>query len=196
LSERVLILTPVKQAAAHIDRYLTCLAKLEYPADRLSLGLLESDSTDGTYDLLRERLPTLESRYARVTLLKRDFGFQIPAGMPRWAAPFQLSRRVVLAKSRNCLLFGALADEGWVLWLDVDVIDYPPDVLERLLVIGKDIVTPHCVKQYGAKRSTGTLGAKMGGCGWMPCATALSWCAWTRSAGRCCSCAPTCIARG
>ena len=54
-------------------------------------------------------------------------------------------RRVVLARARNRLLSAALRDEEWVLWLDVDLVDYPPDVLRRLLATGKRIVTPHCV---------------------------------------------------
>jgi hypothetical protein len=36
-----------------------------------------------------------------------------------------------------------------VLWLDVDVVEYPPDLVERLLATGKDIVQPHCVLDRG-----------------------------------------------
>lgn len=61
----------------------------------------------------------------------------------------QLRRRAVLARSRNHLLSRALADEDWVLWIDVDVIDYPADIIERLLATGKDIVYPHCVIEPG-----------------------------------------------
>ena len=145
----MLILTPVKQAARHLDRYFEALTQLSYPPGLLSLGILESDSTDGTYERLVACGPELHRRYRRVTLLKRDFGFQVPEASPRWAPPFQLPRRVVLAKSRNHLLFSALSDEDWVLWLDVDVADYPADVVERLLATGKDVVTPHCVTRYG-----------------------------------------------
>lgn len=146
---RVLILTPVKQAAPHLDRYFACLARLDYRRDRLSLGLLDSDSSDGTYERLAERVASLEREYRRVTLCKHDFGFSMPVGRARWALPFQLPRRTVLARSRNRLLFAALKDEEFVLWLDVDVIDYPPDVVTRLLATGKDIVTPHCVAPGG-----------------------------------------------
>jgi hypothetical protein len=57
--------------------------------------------------------------------------------------------RTVLARSRNHLLFHALDDEDWALWMDVDVIGYPADMIERLLATGKDIVQPHCVLDYG-----------------------------------------------
>ncbi len=145
----VLILTPVKQAAAHLDRYFDLLATLSFPAGRLSLGLLEGDSTDGTYEQLARQLAALRERYRRVTLVRWDAGFQFPAAVARWAAPFQLPRRVVLARARNRLIHAALQDEQWVLWLDVDVIDYPADVIELLLHSGKDIVTPHCVIRPG-----------------------------------------------
>jgi glycosyltransferase involved in cell wall biosynthesis len=145
----VVILTPLKDAATYLPRYLDALARLEHPADRLTLGFLESDSVDGTYDIARAHLPALRRRYRRVILAKRDYGFRIPPGVPRWAPALQIPRRAVLAKSRNYLLSKALRDEEWVLWLDVDVADYPPDILTRLLAAGKDIVTPHCVTRYG-----------------------------------------------
>jgi len=60
-----------------------------------------------------------------------------------------VQRRAILAQSRNELLRRALKDEDWVLWLDVDVIDYPRDIIEQLLSYGKDILHPHCVMEYG-----------------------------------------------
>jgi len=69
-------------------------------------------------------------------------------------------RRAILARSRNHLLSRALADEDWVLWMDIDVIDYPADIVERLLAAGKDIVHPHClVQRAGEERQTFDLNA-------------------------------------
>lgn len=145
----VLLLTPVKQAAAHLDHYFDLLATLSFPAERLSLGFLEGDSTDGTYERIAARLDDLRERHRRVTLVGWDAHFQFPEGVERWAPPFQLPRRLVLARARNRLLHAALRDEQWVLWLDVDVVDYPADVIEQLLSSGKEIVTPHCVTTPG-----------------------------------------------
>jgi len=145
----VLVLTPVRQAAAHLDSYFTALEGLDHPVERLALGIGEGDSTDATYELLAGRLDALRSRYRRVTLTRWDSGFSMPAGVPRWAPPLQIPRRAVLAKARNRLLMAALEDEDWVLWVDVDVTDYPADVLTRLLATGKDIVVPHCVTKRG-----------------------------------------------
>ena len=148
-ADPVLILTPVKNAAGQLDAYFRGLESLTYPAESLSLGLLESDSTDGTFDEARRRLERMRPRLRAASLFKHDFGFTIPPGVPRYAPHIQVRRRGVLAKSRNHLLFRALDDERWVLWLDVDVIEYPPDVIERLLATGKDVVMPNCVRDYG-----------------------------------------------
>ncbi|AWB08093.1 hypothetical protein A6A40_23955 (plasmid) [Azospirillum humicireducens] len=143
----VLVLTPVKDAVVHLPRYLELLGRLDHDPSRLSLGFLEGDSRDGTHDWLAGRLPELRQRYRRVTLLRHDHGFR-PDG-PRWAPAIQRRRREVLARARNRLLSGALGDEDWVLWLDADLVDYPPDLLTRLLAAGRDIVVPHCALPDG-----------------------------------------------
>jgi hypothetical protein len=149
--QAVLILTPVKDAGDCLAGYWQRLYRLTYPHALISLGFLESDSTDGTWLGLRRRLPALRREFRQVGIWKQDFGYHIPPGVPRWLPAIQLQRRSVLARSRNHLLFHALNDEAWVLWLDVDVIAYPPDLIERLLATGKDIVQPHCVLARGGK---------------------------------------------
>jgi hypothetical protein len=55
----------------------------------------------------------------------------------------------VLPRARNRLLREGLKDEDWALWLDVDLVDYPPDLLQRLLATGKELVVPLCVLPDG-----------------------------------------------
>lgn len=148
-SERVLILTPAKDAARHVETYLRGIHSLTYPRQLLSLAVLESDSTDDTYELFTQHLAELNGALGRAELYKKDFGYRLPPGLPRYAHHLQVQRRAVLARSRNHLLFRALDDEDWVLWLDVDVVEYPADVIERLLAAGKEIVQPNCVCEYG-----------------------------------------------
>lgn len=149
--DRVLILTPAKDAEALLDGYFARLRGLSYPAELLSVGMLESDSEDGTYARMLAEEPRLAAEFRAVTLCKRDFGYRIPPGRKRWSADLQVERRAVLAKSRNHLLSHALRDEAWVLWLDVDVVEFPANVIQTLLAPGKDIVQPHCVREYGGK---------------------------------------------
>jgi Anp1 protein len=141
----VLVATPVKDAVQFLETYLLLLAQLTYPRERLSIAILESDSEDGTFEAIERLLPRLRRRYRRVGLWKHDFDYRIPAGTSRWTEELQEERRGVLAKSRNHLLAHGLVDEEWVLWLDVDMIDTPADVLEQLLASGKEIVQPNCV---------------------------------------------------
>jgi peptide chain release factor subunit 1 len=145
----VLVLTPLKDAADCLDGYCQRLCNLSYPHERISLGFLESDSIDDTWMRLNDALPRVRADFRRVGVWRNHFGFRIPPGIPRWAPAFQLERRSVLAKSRNRLLMHALDDEDWVLWLDVDVVKYPSDLLEQLLAAGEDIVQAHCVLEYG-----------------------------------------------
>lgn len=156
----VLILTPAKNAGAFLENYFAALARLSYPRELISLGFLESDSRDDTYERLIRHAAELSGCYRRIGVWKRDFGFVTPPRMPRWAPQLQAERRTILARSRNHLLFRALADEDWVLWIDADVLEYPPDVIERMLATGKDIVHPHClIELAGAPRRTFDLNA-------------------------------------
>jgi GT2 family glycosyltransferase len=144
---KILILTPVKNARAHLPRYFENLRRLDYPHDRVAISLLESDSDDGTFEQLEASIGSLRGDFARAEIHKLDFNFR--PSLPRRAPAIQRERRSILAKSRNHLLVRALRDEAWVLWLDVDVVSYPPDVISRLLATGKDIVVPHCVNPAG-----------------------------------------------
>jgi hypothetical protein len=147
--ERILILTPVKDAGRALSRYWELLYSLTYPRSLISLGFLESDSSDGSFELLRRKMPFLQRDFRNALLWKHDFGFKVPDGLDRHADAIQVERRSVLARSRNHLLFHALDNEEWVLWLDADLLDYPPDVIERMIATGKQIVHPHCVRDYG-----------------------------------------------
>ena len=139
----------MKQSAAQLDRYFANLEGLDQDPATISLGFLVSDSTDGTLEALRARLPKLQERYRRVTIIERNFEFAIPEGQRRWSPAIQAPRRIILARSRNHLLFGALADEDWVLWIDADVSAYPANVVTTMLATGKSIVHPNCVVAPG-----------------------------------------------
>lgn len=143
----VLVLTPVKNAARHIMRYMANLKAIDYPPKKLSLAFLESDSNDGTWEQLNLVLPEMRERYARVELHRRDFRYR--SERRRWDVREQRRRRETIALSRNLLLSLALRDEQWVLWMDADLLSWPPDSLKRLLATGGDVVAPHCIRENG-----------------------------------------------
>ena len=146
---KITILTPMKDASPHLDRYVANLEELDFPRERLSVGILESDSRDDTRARLQDLLPRLRARFSKVGIWHRDYGFRMPPDVPRWAPAYQLERRAILARCRNQLMFRALDEEDWVLWLDVDVIAYPADLVQRLLGYRRDILHAHCVLEPG-----------------------------------------------
>jgi hypothetical protein len=146
---RVLILTPLRDAASVLGRYAENLRSLTYPRERITLAVLEGDSQDGTYDACTALVAELDAELRGARLFKRDFLFHSVG--PRWDPRIQRRRRAVIARARNHLLLHALDDEDWVLWLDADVTDFPADVIERLLEARRDVVVPHCVVAPGAE---------------------------------------------
>jgi Anp1 len=147
----VLILTPMKNTIRYLDTYFTALEHLTYPHNLLSLGILEGDSNDDTFAKLRDRLASSCANFNRKQLCKLDLGQVIPPDVPRYHPAYQETRRAVLARARNQLLFRALEEEDWVLWIDADVIEFPVDIVQRLIGLDRDIVHPHCVTEYGGK---------------------------------------------
>ena len=73
--QTVLTLTPVKNAAGHLDAYFAGLDRLSYPPSLISLGFLESDSHDATYDRIRERIEPLSSAAQHQVLAGGAMGF-------------------------------------------------------------------------------------------------------------------------
>lgn len=145
----VLILTPMKNAMPVLDSYCRLIETLDWPAAQLAIGILEGDSSDGTWEALQPLKARLGARAKRVELFKKDYGFQIPPGLPRWTPAFQVARRQILARARNQLLFRALADEDYVLWIDADIVSAPAGAIATLIGTGFDIVTPNCVTTPG-----------------------------------------------
>ena len=146
--QRVLVLTPLKDGAAYLDDYFANLARLSYPPHLISLAFLVSDSTDTTVQKLNTHAERIakgprDKRYHDITILQKDFHFNL-ASEVRHGFEGQPVRRAFIARARNYLLTSALKpDHAWVLWLDVDVVRYDPDILMDLMSIAKDIVVPN-----------------------------------------------------
>lgn len=146
--QKVLVLTPLKDAGPYLDDYFAHLARLSYPPELISLAFLVSDTTDDTLVKLRKKAERIAAgpkarRYDSITILQKDFHFNL-ASEVRHGFEGQPVRRAFIARARNYLLSSALRpDHAWVLWLDVDVVRYDPDILMDLMSIDKDIVVPN-----------------------------------------------------
>ncbi|BGP42893.1 hypothetical protein JCM10449v2_006907 [Rhodotorula kratochvilovae] len=146
--EKLLVLTPLKDAGSWLDEYFENLARLSYPRNLISLAFLVSDSADNTVAKLQARARRLaqlppDEQYDSTTILQKDFDFDLASDV-RHGFEGQPVRRAFIAKARNYLLTAALRwDHAWVLWLDVDVVRYDPDILSDLMSIDKDITVPN-----------------------------------------------------
>ncbi|KAI9597199.1 Anp1-domain-containing protein [Syncephalis fuscata] len=140
---KLLLLTPLKNADQLLERYFELLATMSYPKKSISLAFLVGDSTDDTYDRLLDKLQPVQHLYRRITVLRRDFNYELPNNK-RKEFTAQLARRSIMARARNHLVTGALKDENWVLWWDVDLVEVPNDAIETMLQQDRDIVTANC----------------------------------------------------
>lgn len=108
-------------------------------------------SMSGTVARILSEVPALQnSGWHSVTLVRHDFNYSLPRAS-RHGRESQRPRRAMLARSRNHLVNSALRDEEWVLWIDSDLQSYPPNILQKLLASGKDIVCPNAVMEHGGR---------------------------------------------
>ena len=148
--ERVLILTPMKDAAFYIPKYMSLISSLTYPHELIDLAFLVSDSKDETIATLAieaEKMQKSNGPFRDIKTTVKDFG---PLGgdqndvHDRHAFAFQAIRRKALGKARNYLLSAALGpDHSWVLWLDVDIVEMPATIIEDLAAHDKDVIVPN-----------------------------------------------------
>src|SRR5579859_324906 len=149
--ERVLILTPVRDAVRYLPKYFELLERLSYPHWLTDLAFLVSDSQDETLAHLALALDRIQSSenpaipFASVQIITKDFGLTTSQDVEdRHAFEYQAPRRRAMARARNYLLYTALRPHhSWVYWRDVDIFDAPSSIVEDLISHGKDVIVPN-----------------------------------------------------
>jgi glycosyltransferase involved in cell wall biosynthesis len=149
--ESVVVLTPIKDAAHHAPGFVDRILALQHPRSLLRVAVLASDSVDDTPAAFRREFTRLSDVGIAAAVYERNFGYRVPDEVPRWSPEHQLARRIVLARSRNHLLSRALGDADWALWIDADVVEFPTDVIARLISVGGEVVEPRCVRRDGSE---------------------------------------------
>ena len=144
IPKTVLIATPIKNSAKHLPMYFKRLDHLKYPKKYTSLAFLVSDSNDKTLGVLKSLLSRRGHLYHSVTVMEKDFKYELDAGEMRHDLSHQVARRTILSKSRNFLIQSALKNEEWVLWIDVDVREIPLTVVQDMTRYNKDILAANC----------------------------------------------------
>lgn len=147
--ERVLILSPLRNAAPYIEQHFDLLSQLTYPHHLIDLAFLVGDSTDDTLAVLAMELERVQSRTDKIPfnsalIVEKDFGVTLSQSVEdRHGFAAQGPRRKAMGKARNYLLSAALKPEhSWVYWRDVDIKDSPSKIIEDFVAHDRDILVP------------------------------------------------------
>ena len=149
--ERVLILTPLRDAAEHLPKYFDLLTALTYPHHLIDLAFLVGDSEDDTLAVLAAEIGRIQKQtesltvpFNSVLIVEKDFGIVASQSVEeRHAFKAQGPRRVNMARARNYLLSAAMKPEhSWVYWRDVDIVDSPSRIIEDFTAHDRDIIVP------------------------------------------------------
>ncbi|OKL63700.1 Mannan polymerase 2 complex ANP1 subunit [Talaromyces atroroseus] len=149
--ERVLMCTPLRDAAAHLPMFFSHLRNLTYPHHLIDLAFLVSDSKDDTLESLSARLTELQNDpdpkmpFGEISVIEKDFGQQVNQDVEsRHGFAAQAGRRKLMAQARNWLLSATLRPtHSWVYWRDADVETAPFTILEDLMRHNKDVIVPN-----------------------------------------------------
>lgn len=148
--ERVLILTPLRDAAPYIEQHFDLLSQLTYPHRLIDLAFLVGDSTDDTLAVLAKELERVQSRpdsipFRSAVIVEKNFGVHLSQSVEdRHGFAAQGPRRKAMGKARNYLLSAAMKPEhSWVYWRDVDIKDSPNSVIEDFTAHDRDVLVPN-----------------------------------------------------
>ncbi|CAD6445940.1 0357962f-3a68-40c3-8494-9f2bc6f96f79 [Sclerotinia trifoliorum] len=154
--EMVLILTPL---ARFYQEYWDNLLKLSYPHELITLAFIIPKNKEGnaaTAALQEQVTKTQKSgpeknRFASIIIERQDFDPPLvsQSEAERHKMENQKARRAAMSRARNSLLFTTLGPSvSWVLWLDSDIIETPPSLIQDLASHDKAIIVPNCFQRY------------------------------------------------
>ncbi|KAJ5123274.1 hypothetical protein N7448_009371 [Penicillium atrosanguineum] len=149
--ERVLMLTPLRDASSHLPMFFSHLRNLTYPHNLIDLAFLVSDSRDDTLDMLSRMLTEVQNdsdpkmAFGEISVIQKDFGQKVQQDVEsRHGFEAQASRRKLMAQARNWLLSATLRPtHSWVYWRDADVETAPFTIIEDLMRHNKDVTVPN-----------------------------------------------------
>jgi hypothetical protein len=146
----LLVLIPVKDAEVDLPRCFELLMELDHPRDKLHIRFGHGNSDDKSALLLQGFVDQNQGSFASLGIVNTLRNAPALKRHKRWHANIQRSRRAGIAKARNDLLDASLTEKhDWVLWIDADVTDYPPDIVRKLSAAQGRIVVPNCVLKRG-----------------------------------------------
>lgn len=154
--EHILILTPM---ARFYQEYWDNLLRLSYPHELITLGFILPKTKEGNAATaaLQQQIQKTQKRgpekdrFKSIIIMRQDIepALNSQDESERHKMSNQKARRAVMAKARNSLLFTTLGPAtSWVLWLDSDVVESPPTLIQDLAKHNKDVLVPNCFQRF------------------------------------------------
>ena len=154
--ETILVLTPL---ARFYQEYWDNILRLSYPHELITLAFIIPKTREGnaaTAQLQEQITKTQTSgpeknRFASIIIERQDFDPPLASQgeVERHKMENQKARRAAMSRARNSLLFTTLGPStSWVLWLDSDIVESPPSLIQDLAAYDKPIIVPNCFQKY------------------------------------------------
>lgn len=153
--EKILILSPL---ARFYQGYWDNLNSLTYPHSLIALGFIIPKNREGhtATAALQAAISKTQSgpeskRFASITILRQDFDppIQSQDEAERHKKANQRARRSAMSRARNSLLFTTIGPyTSWVLWLDADIVETPPTLVQDLASHDKPVLVPNCFQRF------------------------------------------------
>jgi len=137
----VMVCIPVKNNGGFMQSLYENITKLDYPKNKITLCILESDSDDLTWEVLQTwKKNKMLQGYRKLYLWKHDFNFKLPYRL-RQKDEYQAERCKNLGISRTEVAMKYLTDEEFILFLDADLKWVPPTTIKRGIELNLDFVS-------------------------------------------------------
>lgn len=153
--EHILILTPL---ARFYQGFWDNVVQLSYPHELISLGFIAPKSKEGDAAvaalekaIAETQSGPIDNRFASISILRQDFDPPILSQdeKERHKMSNQKMRRESMGRARNSLVFTTLGPStSWVLWLDADIVETPPTLIQDLTSHDQPVVVPNCYQRY------------------------------------------------
>ncbi|KAI4108538.1 MAG: hypothetical protein L6R37_000974 [Teloschistes peruensis] len=153
--ENILILTPL---ARFYQGYWNNLLKLSYPHSLISIGFITPKTREGNTAtaalqaaIAQTQNGPEDQRFASISILRQDFDPPISSQdeAERHKKENQKARRSAMSRARNSLLFTIMGPStSWVLWLDADIVESPPSLIQDLTSHDKPVIVPNCFQRF------------------------------------------------
>lgn len=154
--EHILVLTPMTR---FYPEYWDNLLRLTYPHHLITLGFILPKTKEGNAATAALQLQVQKTqkkgpekdRFRTIIILRQDFEPALTSQdeRERHKLANQKARREVMAKARNSLLFTTLGPStSWVLWLDADIVESPPSLIQDLAAHDKPVLAANCFQRF------------------------------------------------